>query len=201
PVGVKKHLKDFLPNEEVILKDSKYSIVKRGNLSIGRVRAFYMNFAVVLKAYIYIVAMGKEGFDNVGLLALLNANYLGALLKNDFTIATKGHIMHEFVIALTKQCEESHITIMDFAKRILDYGYHSPTVSFPLIVHDCLMIEPTETESKETLDVFASIMKKILNEAKTNPDLLKDSPVKTPIKRIDDVTAARNPVLKYDFSN
>ncbi|HPO48942.1 MAG TPA: aminomethyl-transferring glycine dehydrogenase subunit GcvPB [Spirochaetota bacterium] len=196
PVGVKKHLKDFLPNEEVVLKD-KYYISKRGELSIGKVRSFYMNFFVVMKAYVYIVAMGKEGFDNVGLMALLNANYLAALLKNDFDIETKNHIMHEFVISLTKQCEESHITIMDFAKRILDYGYHSPTVSFPLIVHDCLMIEPTETESKETLEKFAEIMKKIMEEAKKNPDSLKNSPVNTPIKRIDDVAAARNPVLKY----
>ncbi|OHD15357.1 MAG: glycine dehydrogenase (aminomethyl-transferring) [Spirochaetes bacterium GWD1_27_9] len=197
PVGVKKHLIDFLPGENVVYKNNKYSLEKRGSLSIGKVRSFYANFSVVLKSYVYIVSLGKEGFSKLGLLALLNANYLGVLLKEYFDIATKPHIMHEFVISLQKECDETHLTVMDFAKRILDYGYHAPTVSFPLIVHSCLMVEPTETESKETLDKFAEILIKILEESKTNPDLLKNSPVNTPIKRVDDVMAARTPVLKY----
>ena len=115
----------------------------------------------------------------------------------NFDIETKDHIMHEFVISLTGICKKSGITVMDFAKRILDYGFHSPTVSFPLIVHDCLMIEPTETESRENLERFAEAMYNILKEAEENPDILKGAPHKTPVRRVDDVTAARNPVLKY----
>jgi len=151
----------------------------------------------VLKAYIYIKTLGKDGLRKSGLLALLNANYLATLLKEKFSLATKDHIMHEFVISLDKECHDYGITIMDFAKRILDYGYHAPTVSFPLIMHNCLMIEPTETESKNTLEEFASVMKNILEEAKNSPDLLKNAPQNTPIKRADEVMAARQPILKY----
>ncbi|MBP7554201.1 MAG: aminomethyl-transferring glycine dehydrogenase subunit GcvPB, partial [Spirochaetes bacterium] len=114
-----------------------------------------------------------------------------------FDIATKNHIMHEFVISLEKELHDYGLGIMDFAKRILDYGYHAPTVSFPL--HNCLMIEPTETETIDTLDKFAETLLKIYEEMKSSPEALKNSPTKTPIKRVDDITAARQPVLKYDF--
>ena len=197
PVGVKKHLKDFLPNEKVTFVDKKYRITERGDKSIGKVRAFYCNFSVVIKSYAYIVTLGAEGLRKSGLLAVLNANYLGYLLKDKFDIATKNHIMHEFVISLEKELHDSGLGIMDFAKRILDYGYHAPTVSFPL--HNCLMIEPTETETIDTLDKFAETILKIYDEMKTAPDLLKNSPTRAPIKRVDDITAARQPVLKYDF--
>jgi len=197
PVGVKKHLKAFLPNEKVTFADKKYKITGRGDKSIGKVRAFYCNFSVIIKSYAYIVTLGAEGLRKSGLLALLNANYLGYLLKDKFDIATKDHIMHEFVILLEKELRDSGLGIMDFAKRILDYGYHAPTVSFPL--HNCLMIEPTETETIEVLDKFAETMLKIYDEMKNAPDLLKNSPTKTPIKRVDDITAARQPILKYDF--
>ncbi len=198
PIGVKKHLVDFLPSNKIVKDKDSYKTDKYSK-SIGRVRTFNSNFLVILRAYTYIVSLGKEGLSKVGLLAILNANYLAALLKDDFSIATTTHVMHEFVISLSKECEKYHITVMDFAKRILDYGFHAPTVSFPLIVHDCLMIEPTETESKETLDNFAKVLITILSEAKSNSDLLRNAPVNTPIKRIDDVTAARNPVLKYSL--
>jgi glycine dehydrogenase subunit 2 len=197
PVGVKKHLSAFLPNEDILHKNNEYQLTGRGSLSIGKIRSFYTNFLVILRAYVYVVSMGKEGLEKVGLLALLNANYLAAKLKGKFDIHTRKHIMHEFVISLTEVCHKSNITVMDFAKRILDYGYHAPTVSFPLIVHDCLMIEPTETENKETLDQFADILHKVLEEAVNQPELLKNAPVRTPIRRVDDVTAARTPVLRY----
>jgi len=197
---VKKHLIDFLPSNKIVKDNDKYKIDKYSK-SIGRVRTFNSNFLVILKAYSYIVSLGKEGLSKVGLLAILNANYLLNLLKDHFSIATDRQVMHEFVISLSKECEKYNITIMDFAKRILDYGFHAPTVSFPLIVHDCLMMEPTETESKETLDNFANMLITILNEVKANSDLLRNAPVNTSIRRIDDVAAARNPILKYSLGD
>lgn len=196
-VCVKSHLSAFLPNEDITIDGGKYSFKKRGDKSIGRIRSFVSSFSVILKTYIYINKLGNEGLRKSGLLSILNANYLAALLKDNFNISTKDHVMHEFVMDLTDICEENHISIMDFAKRILDYGYHSPTVSFPLIVHNCLMIEPTETERKETLDKFAEMLIKIAKEAKSSPENLKNSPTTTPIARADEVKAARNPILKY----
>lgn len=199
PVGVKNHLAKFLPNENVFFENGNFILKENSDKSIGKVREFYCNFLVVLKSYVYIKSLGSDGLRKSGLLALLNANYLGELLKESFNLATKDHIMHEFVISLDKECNDYGITIMDFAKRILDYGYHAPTVSFPLIVPNCLMIEPTETESIDTLEKFASVLKKILEEAKNNSELLKNAPSNAPIKRADDVLAARQPVLKYNF--
>ncbi len=198
-VGVKSHLVPFMPNYETTFNadKKKYEISHRDGLSIGQVRAFYTNFTVLVKAYVYIKSLGAKGLRNSGLLALLNANYIAALLKGKFDIATKPHIMHEFVIGLDEACHKYDISIMDFAKRILDYGYHAPTVSFPLIVHNCLMIEPTETESKKRLDDFAAVLLKIYDEMVTNAQVLRDSPTVTPVKRIDDVGAARQPILKY----
>lgn len=198
PAGVKNHLSIFLPGEDIILKDKVYKLVNRDKYSIGKVRSFYANFLVILKSFIYIYMLGKDGLKRSSQIALLNAKYLAELLKNHFQLATLDHVMHEFVISLTDVCSKYHITIIDFAKRILDYGYHTPTVSFPLIVHDCLMIEPTETESKTTLENFAITLIKILNEAKENPEILKNSPINTPVKRIDEVKAAREPFLKYE---
>lgn len=201
PVGVKAHLADFLPGYQVFKKDDTFSLETRGEGSIGKVRSFYANFSVIIKSLVYIVALGSEGLTKTGFIALLNAGYLAALLKDDFDIVSPEGTMHEFVISLTALCKEQNLTIMDFAKRILDYGYHAPTVSFPLIVHDCLMIEPTETERKETLDKFAGVLKNIKAEAEKTPQLLKDAPVKTPIRRVDEVTAARNPLVQYPADN
>lgn len=200
PVAVKKELAPFLPNEDIKYLIN-YSLIKRQSKSIGKVRAFYCNFLVILKAYVYIYTLGKEGLSQSALIALLNANYLAKLLEKDFDVVTKDHIMHEFVISLNNICKKYDISVIDFAKRILDYNFHAPTVSFPLIVPDCLMIEPTETESKKTLDDFAECMKKILNEAKNDPKILKNSPSNKNTKRIDDVRAARIPILKYNFEN
>ncbi|MBN2546748.1 MAG: aminomethyl-transferring glycine dehydrogenase subunit GcvPB [Spirochaetes bacterium] len=197
PIAVKSELKKFLPGEDIIKKDI-FQLIKRGKDSIGKVRSFYANFLVVLKSYVYIYTIGKDGLEKTGLMSLLNANYLAKLIENDFVLMTKDHIMHEFVISLTDICKKYNITVMDFAKRILDYKYHPPTVSFPLIVHDSLMIEPTETENKETLDNFAETIIKILSEAKTDNKLLKNAPLNCIIKRPDDVKAARQPVLRYE---
>lgn len=198
PVSVKKHLSMFLPGEDIIFLNNKYNLIKRNEPSIGKMRSFNSNFLIILRSYIYTCSLGKEGLSKTGLVSLLNANYLAALIKDYFNIATDDHIMHEFVLTLTNVCKEHDLTIIDFAKRILDYGYHSPTVSFPLIIHDCLMIEPTETETKATLEKFAESLIKILEEAKNDPDLLRNAPTKTPIRRPDEVTAARQPILKYE---
>jgi len=198
PVSVKKHLSIFLPGKNIIQENYKYKLISRSKYSIGKIRSFYSNFLVVIKAYVYIYILGKDGSLKTGLIALLNSNYLYSILKDHFKFGSNEHVMHEFVISLTDLCNKYHFTVMDFAKRILDYGYHSPTVSFPLIIKDCLMIEPTETESKKTLDEFAEILIKIKKEAIEKTDLLKDSPVTTPVKRIDDVKAARFPILKYE---
>lgn len=198
PVGVKKHLIPFLPDEDFVEKGDNFLMKDRGEKSIGKMRAFYTNFSVILKSYAYILSLGYEGLRNSGLLSLLNANYLAHKINMILPIATSDHVMHEFVISLTDICKKHNITIMDFAKSFMDYGIHPPTVSFPLIVHDCLMIEPTETESKETLDFFIDTFKNILNDIETNPEKVKASPSTTTTSRIDEVKAARNPVLKYE---
>ena len=197
PIAVKEHLSQFLPGEDIISENNNYILKNRGKDSIGKIRSFYSNFLVIVKSFAYITSLGNDGLSKTSLIALLNANYLGKLLKNYFSFATKDHIMHEFVISLTDLCHKYNLSIMDFAKRILDYALHAPTVSFPLIIHDCLMIEPTETENKDTLEAFAKVLIKILNEAKENPDLLKNAPVNTPIKRPDEVLAARQLVLTW----
>ncbi|MCG8570822.1 MAG: aminomethyl-transferring glycine dehydrogenase subunit GcvPB [Spirochaetes bacterium] len=204
PVGVKKHLQPFLPEDELVCQNDKYFFSDRGDSKLGKMRSFYNNYLIVLRAYCYIVSLGKEGLRQTGLMALLNANYLAALLKGKVEFATDQPTMHEFVITLSNLFKSTfgdneHLTIMDFAKRILDYGYHAPTVSFPLIVPDCLMIEPTETESKQTLDDFAAAILTIVEEAKNKPELLKAAPINTPVKRINDVAAARKPILQYQL--
>ncbi len=198
-VGVKKHLAPFLPGDDAVFDDryKMFKLVKRGTDTLIRIRSFYANFSIIIRALVYIKTLGREGFLKSGLVSLINANYLGKKLGRHFEIATRDHIMHEFVISLSAVCKKNNITVSDFAKRILDYGFHSPTVSFPLIIHDCLMIEPTETESRATLDKFAEAMLSILKEAEENPELLRSAPHKTPVKRTDDVRAARQPVLKY----
>lgn len=204
PVGVKKHLQQFLPGVEVSRNNDKYSIADRGGPSLGKIRTFYSNFLVVLRAYVYIKQLGSDGLRMSGLLALLNANYLAKLLDEHFEIKTEHHVMHEFVISLTNLLKSNEkgvkLTVIDFAKRILDYHFHAPTVSFPLIVPDCLMIEPTETESKETLEKFAAVLIEIAKEAVESPEALVEAPVKAPVGRVDEVSAARKPVIRYSFS-
>ncbi len=179
PVGVRAGLEQFLPNHS--------------DIAVG---AFLGNFAVDIKAYTYILSLGKENVKMVGPLATLNANYIKESLKDVYELPIDGLCKHEFVFDGLKD-KSTGVTTMDVAKRLLDYGYHAPTIYFPLLFHESLMIEPTETESKETIDGFIAVMRTIAQEAKDNPDLVKGAPHNTPIGRVDDVLAAKQAKLTY----
>ncbi len=197
PVGVKAELAPFLPKPVVIKQEGSYLLDYNLPRSIGRVKAFYGNFGVVVKAYTYLRALGGQGLKQVSEFAVLNANYLMGRLSNHLRIPYPRVCMHEFVASPPKDLKERGIKTLDIAKRLLDYGYHPPTVYFPLIVEEAIMIEPTETESKEILDQFADILIKVLEEAGDNPETLKNAPYTTPVRRLDEVTAARKPVLGW----
>lgn len=193
PVGVRADLADFLPNPRVVKRDDGYAL-HYSDASIGAIGGFYGNFLVVLKAYAYLLSLGKEHLDKVGKFSVLNANYIKESLKDDYLLPINGLCKHEVVFdGLIK----GGATTLDVAKRLLDYGYHPPTIYFPLLFHQSLMIEPTEAESKETIDDFIAVMKKIAAEAVQNPELLKEAPHDTPVRRLDEVKAARQPVIKY----
>ena len=154
------------------------------------------NFGVVMKAYAYILSLGRQQIKMVGPLATLNANYIKECLKDVYLLPIDGLCKHEFVFDGLKD-KSTGVTTMDVAKRLLDYGYHAPTIYFPLLFHESLMIEPTESESKDTIDGFISVMRQIAEEAKTQPDTVKSAPLKTPIGRVDDVLAAKHPIVNY----
>lgn len=196
PVGVKSKLAPFLPLPTIELKDGVYSLDYHRPESIGKVKSFYGNFGVMVKAYAYILAMGANGLKQASEMAVLNANYLMHKLKDDYNMTAEGVCMHEFVLGGLKDAPEG-VTTLDVAKRLTDYGFHPPTVYFPLIVKEALMIEPTETESRQTLDGFIDAMIRIAEEARTDPQLLKDAPHDAPVKRLDEVMAARKPMLRY----
>lgn len=198
PVGCKELLKEFLPGPCVKEKSGKYSFYTPRH-SIGRMKNFYGNFSVVVKALTYIMTLGKEGIPEAARNAVLNANYMMARLKDTYDMAYPGFCMHEFVMTLEKLHKETGIAAMDIAKGLLDNGIHPPTMYFPLIVHEALMVEPTETESKESMDQACDVFLKLYEEAKTNPQALHDAPTKTPVRRLDEVGAARNPVLRYEY--
>jgi len=189
PVGCKKILKPFLPNDGI------HSSKK----SIGCVKNFWGNFAVVVKAYTYMLSLGASGLREASLTAVLNANYMLKRLYGAFEVPFGDRCMHEFVICAENLKKEYGITATDIAKSLIDKGIHPPTVYFPLIVHEAMMFEPTETESKESIDGAADAMLEILERAKTAPETLHAAPVNAPISRPDEVTAARNPILKYEF--
>ncbi len=193
PVGVTEQLAPFLPGPIAARGDDDYKLVMPEK-SIGRLKAFNGNFGVLIRALTYIAMLGDEGLRDVTFNAVLNANYLKARLENVYPVKYGRTCMHEFV-AMGDIAEGVHT--MDIAKRLIDYGFHPPTVYFPLIVHEALMIEPTETESKETLDAFVDALLKIAEEGKQNADLLHNAPHTTPVTRLDEVSAARKPVLCY----
>ncbi len=193
PVGVTAELVEFLPNPQIIKTDGKYELGQYEH-SIGSVSGFYGNFLVVVRAYAYLLSLGKENAKNVAYYSVLNANYLRAKLKDAYKLPIPGLCMHEVVFDGLKS---GAATALDVAKRLLDYGYHPPTIYFPLLFHQTLMIEPTEVESKETLDAFIGAMKKIAKEADEDPEILKTAPHTTPVYRLDEVKAARQPILKY----
>lgn len=199
PVGCKAFLADFLPTPQVRLSDGVYSLFAPAD-SMGQVRSFGGNFLVVVRALAYILTLGKEGIPEASTNAVLNANYMMSLLKGKYDMAYDTVCMHEFVMTLEKLKHDYGVAAMDVAKRLLDFGIHPPTMYFPLIVHEALMIEPTETESKETLDKAAELFLNILEEAKTNGEALHHAPHDCYIGRPDEVNAARKPVLTYSFA-
>ena len=199
PVGVKAKLAEFLPIPRIVKKNGDsphFSLCEDYPHSIGKVRAFYGNIGVLIRAYIYIRALGAEGLREVAEAAILNANYLRAKLEKHFDIPYDGTNLHEFVLSANRQ-KAKGVTALDIAKRLLDYGIHAPTVYFPLIVQEALMIEPTETESFQTLDHFVQTMEKICQEIEQDPEKLHQAPFTTPINRPDEVRAARQPILKW----
>ena len=197
PIGVKSHLVPFLPGPLPARDDSGYYWQDPGPLSIGKVRANKGNFGVLVRAYTYIRTYGPDGLLHVAQSAILNANYVKHELESDYEIAFPQMCQHEFVATAERQKEESGVTALDVAKRILDFGMYAPTIYFPLIVHEALMIEPTETETRETLDYFVSVMHQIAEESRTNPDIVKSAPHTTPVGRLDQALAARKPNLRW----
>lgn len=196
PVGVVEKLIPFLPVPKVEESNGKYFLNYDKPHSIGMVHSFYGNFLILVRAYTYILSLGAKGIREAGEHAVLNANYLLSVLKESYHLPFKRKCMHEFV--LSDEGLPNDVTTNDISKRILDYGFHSPTVYFPLLVHGAIMIEPTETENKHSLDLFAQMMRTIRNEINETPDLVKSAPVHTPVRRVDAVVAARKPILKHE---
>lgn len=194
PVGVGKGLEQFLPRPRVVKDGSEYKMdTEYAGISVGE---FLGNFATMLRAYTYILSLGKENLPMVGPLATLNANYIKESLKDAYELPITGVCKHEFVFNGLKD-KSTGVTTMDVAKRLLDYGYHAPTIYFPLLFHEAMMIEPTENESIDTLDCFIDVMHRIAREAAETPDIVKTAPHNTPIGRVDDVLAAKHPILTY----
>ena len=200
PVGVKKHLEEFLPIPRVDKRQDKYLLEYDYPHSIGKVKEFNGNFGVVVKAYTYMRALGREGLKEASQHAVLNANYVKEHLRDTYHIPFDRLCKHEFVITAKNQMDSNGVATLDIAKRLLDYGYHPPTVYFPLIVREAMMIEPPETESRERLDDFIATMKEIADQAVENPDVVKNAPHNTVVRRLDEVKAARNPVVRWEES-
>lgn len=199
PVGCKARLSAFLPSPVVTCNEGKYELITPES-TIGSVGSFYGNFLVCIKALAYIMTLGAQGIREVSENAVLNANYLMEMLKDTYDIPFEGPCMHEFVMSLERLKKETGVNASDIAKGLIDLGIHPPTMYFPLIVHEALMLEPTETESRETLDNAIQAFKKLKQTALENPQALHDSPVTTPIGRPDETAAVRCPILKYSFT-
>ena len=197
PIGVKAHLVPFLPGPLPAKNGQRYFWEDPGSQSIGKVRANVGNFGVLVRAYTYIRSNGPDGLRHVSESAILNANYLKHELSTDYEIAYPYICQHEFVATARRQKEESGITAMDIAKRLLDFGMYAPTIYFPLIVPEAMMIEPTETETRETLDYFVQVMRQIAEEARTQPKVVKTAPHTTVVGRLDQALAARKPNLRW----
>ena len=198
PVGVAAHLVPYLPVPKVVEdEDGLLSVVDADGQACGQISGFMGNFGVLLRAYTYILMLGKQNVRLVGPYAVLGANYIKESLKDCYKLPIESVCKHEFVFdGLLDQ--STGVTTLDIAKRLLDYGFHAPTIYFPLLFHQAIMIEPTETESKETLDGFIEIMRHIAAEAIADPESLKTAPHTTPVRRLDETTAARQPVLRYE---
>lgn len=198
PVMVRPDLAQFLPTP-IIAQEGEQYVFHMPEHTIGRIKSFWGNFLALVRAYTYIRTYGKEHLKEIAEVSVLNANYLLALLREVYDPQIPERLCkHEFVLNGTRFKKEYGVNTLDVAKRIIDYGFYPPTIYFPLIVPECLMIEPTETQSKASLDEFANALIQIANEARTNPQLLHDAPHDTPVSRLDDVKAAREPVLHYN---
>ena len=195
-VGCKDFLRPFLPGPVVTRDEAGYHLAAPER-SIGRVKNFYGNFTVVVKALTYLLTLGREGIPDAAKNAVLNANYMMKRLSEKYDMAYAGPCMHEFVMTLQSLKDETGCSAMDVAKGLLDHGIHPPTMYFPLIVHEALMIEPTETESQETMDEVCDVFLSLWELAHTDPQALHSAPTRTPVRRLDEVGAARNPVLRY----
>ncbi len=200
PVGVKKELEPYLPIPIIQKTDSRYHLLFDRPKSIGRVRSFYGNFLVVVKALAYILSLGPEGLKEIAEIAVLNSNYIRKSLENDYYLKYDSPTLHECVFSDKRQ-RTYGVQNIDIAKRLIDYGVHPPTMSFPLIVQGALMVEPTETETKRDLDRFIDAMKQISREAKESPEILKSAPHTAYVRRLDETAAARNLNLRWLRSN
>jgi glycine dehydrogenase subunit 2 len=194
PVGVRESLAKLLPVPRVRKEGDRFVVERQSPTSVGAIHSFYGNFAIYLRALVYIMRHGAEGLKRVSGAAILNANYLANALADTYPVPHGRRCMHEFV-ASGETFKKHGVRTLDIAKRLLDFGFHAPTVYFPLIVPEALMIEPTETESKETLDRFVEVMIRIAREAEENPEMLRNAPHHTPVRRLDEVVANRHPVL------
>lgn len=201
PIGVREGLEQFLPNPRVTCEFDEDGTVdykiEMGEESLGCISGFLGNFGVMMRALAYIVTLGSDNLKWVGPLATLNANYIKESLKDCYELPIEGVCKHEFVFDGLKD-KSTGVTTLDVAKRLLDYGYHAPTIYFPLLFHQALMIEPTESESKETLDGFIAVMRKIAQEAAENPELVKTAPHSTPVHRLDDTKAALKQIVTWN---
>ncbi|HEY8436726.1 MAG TPA: aminomethyl-transferring glycine dehydrogenase subunit GcvPB [Haloplasmataceae bacterium] len=196
PIGVCESLVDFLPIPVVKKKGKRYYFDENIPYTIGRIGNFFGNFGVCVRAYTYILSMGADGLKEASEVAVLNANYLQTKLKDHYVVPIDQVCKHEFVLSGLKD-KSTGVTTLDVAKALLDYGFHSPTIYFPLIVEEAMMIEPTETESLETLDAFVSAMVEIAKKAKSDPEWVKTAPHTTVVRRLDEATAARKPILRW----
>jgi glycine dehydrogenase subunit 2 len=195
PVCVSAHLEPFLPTPRIVVRDGVFRWSEDFPLSIGKLQAFWGNMGVLIRAYSYIMSLGAENLKRVSQLAVLNANYIKARLKGTFHLAYDRPCMHECVFS-DKLQQPHKVTTLDIAKRLMDYGFHPPTIYFPLVVPGAIMIEPTETESKETLDLFVEAMKTVAAEARGTPELLRQAPSRCTRRRLDETAAARKPCLR-----
>ena len=198
-VGCKDFLKPFLPSPTLTHDESGYHLHRDNPQSIGAVKSFYGNFLVVVRALCYLLSLGKEGVPEASQNAVLNCNYMMSHLKDLYDIAFDTGCMHEFVMTLENLKKEKGVTAMDIAKALLDNGIHPPTMYFPLIVEEALMVEPTETETRETLDHAIEVFRNIYIQAQEHPEQMHELPLHTPVRRLDEVGAARNPKLRYTF--
>jgi glycine dehydrogenase subunit 2 len=197
PVGVVKELEPYLPVPVIVKGEKGFALDVNRPKTIGRVRSFFGNYSVIVRALCYILSLGPEGIREIAEIAVLNSNYVRKRLEGLYHLKYTSPSMHECVFS-DKMQKEFGVSNLDISKRLIDFGLHPPTMSFPLIVHGALMIEPTETESRRDLDMFVEAMTEIAREARENPEILKSAPHVTYVRRLDEVAAAKTPRLRWE---